>query len=279
MSLSSAMGSLSLLAVFGIISLVGFLYELKKLKQGDRDLVDTRELSLEDTALRELAREFNEPEQSALESVPLPTSRPGRFYEPLHYSRVVHYTIVGILLFGLAATWFMNWRSPIQMTGLIPLSVTLGGASLYLLFLARSSTSFIAIQDGHVWLGKNEQTVFPEQQYNSAYYMNIKNWGWFSGNRTVYTMWVFRQGYAFPPVAYFIDRFFPASNSNRQVIFFTTWKQSDGTIVADGSLIQVLLDYSDRAKLKVVYWPWLGQFFLCCLLFVGVVLGILASRS
>ncbi len=243
---------------FWILLGLGVLYflaeDLLKLLRGKRDAIQDKELSLDEQIVNSVAREYGEKE-------PLPLN----LHSQIRYFPIVHYWIIGILLFGLLAAWIMSFIYPKDMTGLSTISLTLGGISFYLLFLARSATRQIRFDSDHVYLGKNEKNLFCEKDYDCIYFMHFLVQNLWSVEKR-YSLLVFRKGFCFPPFHYFIDRFFPASNAQRQVIFFNVWKDESGEIVNDASLMKRILIHCDQHKIRVKQWTCEAQFFLTSIL-------------
>lgn len=286
------------------LGIVYFLFDdILNLIRGKRDKIEERDLPVEDQILRGVAQEYGEKEPEILgkspaqnlsteelrgelaktkintdiqkrilrsaknqEMAPIPSRPQNQFDRSFCYSRVIYYSIILVLMIGLAWVWAMAFIYPHQATGLKPVSFTLIGISTYLLFLAKSCTRRIFLDDQHVWMGKNENELFCEKDYASMYYMNVMTRAFLSV-RKYYTLVVFRKRFCFPPFAYFIDRFFPASNRNRQVIFMSIWKDEEGNIIPDAALVKRILDHCDQNGVKVKYWPWEAQFFLFIIFF------------
>ncbi len=292
---------------FAILVGVGVLYFLSEdilnLIRGKRDKIPEKDLPIDDQILREVAREYGEKEPRPLEGSPMKTlsstdlqkelsktkinsdiqkrilktaknqeiaslenRTQSRFDRNFTYSRVIYYWIIAILMMGFAWAWTMATMYPGQTTGLKPVSFIIIGISIYLFYLANSCTKKIFLDNQHVWMGKNENKLFCEKDYTSMYYMNVLVRNFLSVRKT-YTLIVFRKRFCIPPLTYFIDRFFPASNQNRQVIFMNIWKDEEGKMVADTALMQRILDHCDSNGVKVKYWPWEAQFFMMAILF------------
>ncbi len=300
---------------FAILVGMGVLYFLSEdilnLIRGKRDKIPEKDLPIDDQILREVAREYGEKEPLTLGKTPSPTlssselqkelsktridpniqkriletaknqemaslqtSTQSRFDRSLTYSRVIYYWIITILMMGFVWAWAMAIMHPTQTTGLKPVSFTILGISIYLFYLANSCTKKIFLDDQHVWMGKNENELLCEKDYTQMYYMNVLVRNLFSIRKT-YTLIVFRKRFCIPPLAYLIDRFFPASNQNRQVIFMNIWKDEEGEMVPDTALIKRILDHCDLNGVKVKYWPWEAQFFMMAIFFfIGLFLFI-----
>jgi len=281
------------------VGVVYFLVEdIFKLIRGKRDSIEEKELALDEQILSEISKEYGE-------KAPFPLSQnsnklslaeleeelqktkiapniqrqiletaqnhrknitsPSHFERSFRYFPIVHYWISGILLFGLVSAWGMAIVYPEAQTGLGAVSLILLGSSLYLLFLARASTRRIYLETQHVWLGKNEKNLFCEKNYDSVYFMHFLVRAFWSIEKR-YSLLVFRKGFCFPPFHYFIDRFLPASNSKRQVIFFNIWKDESGEMVNDASLTKRILIHCDEHKIPVKQWTCEAQFFLTVLI-------------
>lgn len=245
---------------FWALVILGVLYflleDLVKLFRGKKDEIHTNELALEDQVLQDLAREYHQEMPRTL----------GETQIQLRYIPIIHYWIAGLLLFGLCAAWGMAIAYPKEMTGLFPITITLSGLSFYILFQARSATRKIFLDSKHLWMGKKESKLFPENHYVSVYYTHFLVRRFMSVEKH-FNLLVFRRGFSFPPLHWFIDRFFPASNSNRQVIFLNIWKDENGEHIQANSLAKRILEEAERNKVKIKHWTSEAQFFLIFAIF------------
>lgn len=289
-----------------------FLKDVQNYVRGRRDPVQEDELPLGDQLIRGVAREFHvtpPPLSStetrfslsshtlaeelkkttldpAIQTRILTSAEAQADVEPytarertrgLRYHPILQYWITGILLFGLSSGVVLTLTSHQSLSSFKPISVFILLICGYLLFVARHATSQLLFEEGHVLMGEDTQHLLREQDYDTMYYMNARS-RVFGSFQKQYLLVVFRKGNPIVPLAYFLDTFFPASNANRQVIFFHFWKDASGETIADASLMQALLERCDRQGVKVKYWPFEAQLVLIALLFfIGLFSFILAK--
>ncbi len=251
---------------FWALVILGMLYFLLedffKLLRGKKDEIREQELSSGEQVVKNLAREYQQNKPQTLGE---------KNERQLRYFPIIHYWIVGILLLGLCSVWGMAIVYPKEMTGLLPISLLLSGISIYILFLARSATRKIYFDAQHVWMGKKQNKLFCENHFGSVYYMHflVRR---FMHVEKHYNLLVFRRGFSFPPLHWFIDRFFPASNSHRQIIFLNVWKDEEGEQVQANDLAKRILEDAERNGVQIKHWTLEAQLFLIFILF-GLFLG------
>lgn len=234
-----------------------FLDDLIQLLRGKRDVIEDKELELDDQLLRSIARDQGAP-------LPRPFSDASRSFRQFRYSAIVQYWVFGILLFGLMALWAMaivyNQKDKLEI-----MTALLSSGCLYFLYLAIATPKIMRFDDEHFWMGKNENKLRRESDFRVAYYTHFLVRYWFSVEKQ-YGMLVLRRGFCFPPFHWFIDRFFPASNARRQVFFLSTWKDEEGVFVPSGALVKRALEHCDLHHVRVKRWTTEAQIFLIAIL-------------
>lgn len=151
---------------------------------------------------------------------------------------------------------------------LILIMLVCGSVSLYLYYLGRAATQRIFFEKDHIYFGMTRAGAFCETDYRYMYYLitPAKKPDDFFSYLDKPTLIVFRKNIRLPLFFYYlVDRFFPASNENRQVLFMSTWILEKGpgeqTIqnnndqytfwTGQRGLLKVLLKNANRHQLKV----------------------------
>lgn len=239
-----------------------FLFEdLIKLFRGKRDKIEEEQLPLADQVIRQVARDYGE-------KVPRSLSDPLQPMRQFRYSAIVQYWIIAILLFGLGSVWTMAIAYPTQTTGLMAITVVISLLCFYSLIMAWGPVKILQFDEQHLWMGKKPQRLFKEQDFDKVYYTEFLVGNFFSVQKH-YGLIVFRKGFCFPPLHWFVDRFFPASNSRRQVFFLSTWKDEENIFVPAGAIVKRILEHCDAHGVKSKQWTSEAQFFLICFLLAG----------
>lgn len=170
--------------------------------------------------------------------------------------------IPSLILVGTLADPAPNYRP------LILIMLVCGSVSLYLYYLGRAATQRIFFEEDHVYFGMTRADAFCETDYRYMYYLTtpVKKPHRFFSYVDKPTLIVFRKNIRLPLFFYYlVDRFFPASNENRQVLFMSTWILEKGpgeqTIQNNNNqytfwtgqqgLLKVLIKNANRHQLKV----------------------------
>ncbi len=142
------------------------------------------------------------------------------------------YVFAGFILLVPVLGFVMSYvYSSHNYTGLVSLTIVCALSSLYLFYLGRAPTQRLFFENDHVYLGRTEAEALPETHYGHMYYLTrpVKEPFSLLQYTKMPTLIVFRKVLTFPFFFYyFIDRFFPASNTNRQVLFMNTWNLEEG---------------------------------------------------
>ena len=155
------------------------------------------------------------------------------------YSKAVVYTVIAILLCGLPPLWLI--KDPALDTATM-LRMTVGCifAVSYLLYRHVSCVQRVSLEQGHLYMEGRDKAVHAGREYKMVYRSTFLV---FAGFQIISRAWrpetgmiVYRNTTRYVPFMSLFDRIFPASNANRQVLFFGAWKRASGEVVPDGDI-------------------------------------------
>lgn len=155
------------------------------------------------------------------------------------YSKAVVYTVIAILLCGLLPLWMVQDPSLNRKT-IIWMTVGCVFVVSYLLYRHASCVQRVSLEQGHLYMEGRDKAVHAGREYKMVYRSTFLV---FAGFQIISRAWrpetgmiVYRNTTRYVPFMSLLDRIFPASNANRQVLFFGAWKRASGEVAPDGDI-------------------------------------------
>lgn len=189
------------------------------------------------------------------------------------YSKAVVYTVIAILLSGLLPLWLIK-DPALDTVTMLRMTVGCGCAVIYLLYRHLGCTQYLSFEKGRVSMGRQEKVMHEGGEYKMVYRSTFLV---FAGFQLLMRTWrpetgmiVYRNTSRYVPFMSLFDRLFPASNANRQVLFFGAWKRASGEVVPDGELQRGIEEACEREGHTIKSVPIEGEMMALLFLMCGV---------